>query len=180
MSKFKDQYFGALAEFDTTAAVFHACEKVRDSGFKKWDAHTPFPVHGLDKAMGIGNSKLPWIVLALAIAGGSGGFALQAWINLEAYPMVISGKPYLSWQAFMPVTFELAVLLGAFGAVFGMWFLNRLPQWYHSAFRSDRFAKFSDDKFFISIEASDPQFDPAKTLAFLKEIGAQHVELLEP
>ena len=174
------KYFGVLAEFDSTHAIYHACEKVRDRGFRKWDAHTPFPVHGLDKAMGLGTSKLPWIVLVLAICGGSGGFALQAWINLEAYPMVISAKPYLSWQAFVPVTFELAILLAAFGAVFGMWFLNRLPQWYHSAFRSQRFLKFSDDKFFITIEASDPKFDPSATQLFLKEVGATHVELLEP
>jgi Protein of unknown function (DUF3341) len=172
--------YGALAEFDTTEAVYHACEKVRDRGFEIWDAHTPFPVHGLDKAMGIKPSKVPWIVLILALCGGSGGFALQAWINLEAYPMVISGKPYLSWQAFMPVTFELSVLLGAFGAVFGMWFLNRLPQWYHPVFKSKRFEKATDDKFFISIEATDPQFHREKTVAFLKEIGAKNVELLEP
>lgn len=175
----KTKYFGILAEFDSTAAIYHACEKVRDRGFRKWDAHTPFPVHGLDKAMGLGSSKLPWIVLVLALLGGSGGFALQAWINLEGYRMAISGKPYLSWQAFMPVTFELSVLLGAFGAVFGMWGLNQLPQWYHATFRSKRFAKVTDDKFFISIEAADPKFDAEATQAFLREIGATHVELLE-
>ena len=180
MSQFKDKYFGVLAEFDSAKDIFHACEKVRDQGFQKWDAHTPFPVHGLDKAMGLGPSRLPWIVLAMALIGGSGGFALQAWINVEAYPMVISGKPFLSWQAFVPVTFELTVLLGAFGAIFGMWFLNRLPQWYHSTFKSARFLKFSDDKFFITIESIDPQFDPSKTQSFLKELGAKHVELLEP
>ncbi|MCA2959107.1 MAG: DUF3341 domain-containing protein [Silvanigrellales bacterium] len=175
----KSPYFGALAEFDSAAAIFHACEKVRDKGFRKWDAHTPFPVHGLDRAMGLGSSKVPWIVLVLALLGGTGGFALQAWTSTEGYAMVISNKPLLSWQAFMPVTFELSVLLGAFGAVFGMWGVNRLPQWYHSVFRSQRFAKVTDDKFFISIESADPKFNPEATQAFLREIGATHVELLE-
>lgn len=175
----KSPYFGALAEFDSAAAIFHACEKVRDKGFRKWDAHTPFPVHGLDRAMGLGSSKVPWIVLGLALCGGTGGFALQAWSSTQGYAMVISNKPLLSWQAFMPVTFELSVLLGAFGAVFGMWGLNRLPQWYHSVFRSQRFAKVTDDKFFITIESADPKFNPEATQAFLREIGATHVELLE-
>lgn len=175
----KEPIYGILAEFETTASLYHACEKVRDRGFKKWDAHTPFPVHGLDKAMGLGSSKLPWIVLVMALTGGTGGFALQAWINLEAYKMAISGKPYLSWQAFMPVTFELSVLLGAFGAVFGMWALNVLPMWYHAVFKSKRFERATDDRFFITIEARDPKFDASATQAFLKEIGATHVELLE-
>jgi len=172
-------YFGVLAEFPSASAIYHACEKVRDKGFRKWDAHTPFPVHGLDRAMGLGSSKLPWIVLCMAILGGTGGFGLQAWINLNAYPVVISNKPYLSWQAFMPVTFELTVLLGAFGAVFGMWALNMLPMWYHSVFRSKRFLRASDDRFFITIESKDPKFDANATQAFLRDIGATHVELLE-
>lgn len=175
----KPPYFGALAEFDSASAVYQACEKVRDKGFRKWDAHTPFPVHGLDKAMGAGPSKVPWIVLIMCIIGGTGGFALQAWVSTEGYAMVISNKPLLSWQAFMPVTFELCVLLGAFGAVFGMWAVNRMPEWYHPVFRSHRFAKVTDDKFFISIESADPKFNTEATQAFLKEIGATHVELLE-
>ena len=171
--------YGVLAEFNSAPEIFHACEKVRDKGFKVWDAHTPFPVHGLEKAMGAKGSILAWIVLVLGLSGAAGGMTLQWWINTIEYPLVISGKPYFSWPAFMPVTFELGVLLGSFGAVFGMLGLNMLPQWYHSVFRSSRFHRVTDDKFFISIEAKDPKFDPVATPQFLTEIGATHVELLE-
>ena len=172
----KEPLYGLLAEFDTPKALYQACELVRDAGYKKWDSHSPFPVHGIEKAMGMKPSVLPWIVAVMAIIGGVSGFGLQAWINLEAYPMVISAKPYLSWPAFIPVTFELTVLLGAFGAVFGMFGLNKLPQLYHALFNSERFARATDDKFFISIEASDPQFAPNATRALLQKAGALHVE----
>jgi hypothetical protein len=171
--------FGVLAEFDSASSIYHACEKIRDKGFKKWDSHTPFPVHGLDKAMGLKPSVLPWIVLVLALTGTTAGMGLQWWINTIEYPLVISGKPYFSWPAFIPVTFEITVLLGAFGAVFGMLILNRLPQWYHSLFRSESFARVTDDKFFVSIEATDPLFDATKTGLWLKEIGATQVELVD-
>jgi hypothetical protein len=175
-SKGSNELFGMLAEYESASALFHACEKVRDAGYKKWDSHSPFPVHGIDKAMGLKSSNLPWIVAGMAVIGGSGGFLLQAWINVDAYPLVISAKPYLSWPAFIPVTFELAVLLGAFGAVFGMLGLNKLPQLYHALFESSRFARATDDKFFISIEASDPQFAPHATKALLEKSGAVHIE----
>lgn len=171
--------YGALAEFDTAPAIYHACEKVRDAGFRTWDAHTPFPVHGLEKAMGLKPSRLPWIVLVTGLTGAACGMLLQWWTSAVDYPLVISGKPYFSWQAFVPVTFELGVLFGALGAVLGMFGLNRLPQYFHSLFRSRRFERVTDDKFFVSIEAGDPKFDPEKTVAFLREIGATHVELIE-
>lgn len=176
----KTKYFGALAEFNTTAELYHACEEVRDAGFRRWDAHTPFPVHGLEKAMGLPASKVPWIVLIMGLLGATAGITMQWWMNAVDYPMVISAKPLFSGPAFVPVTFEVAVLFGAFGAVFGMLALNGLPQLYHSLFRSARFERVTDDKFFISIEAADPQFDPEDTVAFLEKTGASHVELVEP
>ena len=118
--------YGILAEFRTPAELYHACERVRDAGFTRWDAHTPFPVHGLDKAMGLKRSPLPWIVLGLGLTGASLGFALQWWVHGVAYPLVISGKPYFSWPAFIPVTFEVGVLFAALGAVFGMFGLNQI------------------------------------------------------
>jgi Protein of unknown function (DUF3341) len=171
--------FGVLAEYKSTADIYHACEKVRDSGFKHWDAHTPFPVHGLEKAMGVPPSKLPWIVLVMALTGASLGMGLQWWINVIEYPQSISSKPFFSWQAFVPVTFEISVLLGAFGAVFGMFGLNQLPKFYHSVFKSKAFLRATDDRFFISIEARDPRFDPIKTPEMLKQSGALSVEWLE-
>lgn len=171
--------FGVLAEFETPSTLYHACEAVRDHGFVKWDAHTPFPVHGLENAMGIGRSHVPWLALVGGLTGAAGAFALQAWVSTSAYEMVISGKPMLSWQAFVPVTFEVGVLCGAAGALIGMLALSLLPRHHHPLFGSARFERFSDDRFFISIESGDPQFDPEKCSAMLRELGASHVELVE-
>lgn len=171
--------FGLLAEFDTPRDLYHACEKVRDEGFSRWDAHTPFPVHGLDGAMGLKSSIMPWIVLVCGLAGATGGFLMQTWVHNEAYPLIISAKPLWAWQAYIPVTFECGVLLASFGAVFGMFHVNRLPTFYHPLFNSDRFAAVTDDKFFISIEAADPQYDEARTRSLLEEAGAKHIEVLE-
>ena len=135
--------FGALAEFATPAELYTACEGVRDAGYTRWDAHTPFPIHGLDRAMGLRASRLPWISLALALGGAVAGMGLQGWVSTIAYPLVISGKPFFSWPAFVPVTFELAVLGGALGAVFGMLALNQLPTFYHPLFHSTRFERAS-------------------------------------
>lgn len=171
--------YGVLAEFKTPAEVYRACERVRDAGFTRWDAHTPFPVHGLDGAMGMRRSKLPWIVLILGLSGAATGFALQTWVHLSAYPLTISGKPYFAWPAFVPITFELGVLGGALGAVFGMFGLNQLPRHNHPLFEAARFARFSDDRFFISIESADPLFDAPSTSKLLEAAGASHVELVE-
>ena len=167
---------GLLAEFTTVPALYHACEQVRDAGYTRWDAHTPFPVHGLDKAMGLHRSKLPWLVLVSGLAFAAGGFALQTWVHAIEYPLVISGKPYFTWPAFIPVTFELGVLGGALAAVFGMLGLNRLSQHNHPLFNSERFERASDDRFFISIEVLDPRFDAAATTALLQRAGAVAVE----
>ena len=172
-------YYGVLAEFATPANLYHACERVRDAGFTRWDAHTPFPVHGLPKAMGLRRSQLPWIVLVMGLTGAAVGFGLQWWVHTTAYPLVISGKPFFAWPAFIPVTFELAVLFGALGAVFGMFGLNRLPMHHHPLFQSKVFERVTDDAFFISIESWDPRFDPSATRKLLESLGARSVELLE-
>ena len=175
----KGDRFGVLAEYPTPSALYHACEQVRDAGYTRWDAHTPFPVHGLDRAMGLPASRLPWISLVLALGGAAAGIGLQGWVSTIAYPLVISGKPFFSWPAFVPVTFELAVLGGAAGAVFGMFALNQLPTLYHPLFNSARFERATDDGFFISIESWDPKFDAVRTGELLRQSGATHVELVE-
>jgi hypothetical protein len=113
------------------------------------------------------------------ITGAITGFSLQSWVSVIAQPSIVSAKPMLSWQAFIPVTFELGILFGSLGAVIGMLALNKLPQLYHSLFNSKRFESFSDDRFFISIEAKDPQFDATETVTFLEGLGSSHVELVE-
>ena len=172
------ELFGALAEFATPAELYHACEGVRDAGYTRWDAHTPFPVHGLDRAMGLKASRLPWVVLVMALGGAATGMGLQGWVSTIAYPLVISGKPFFSWPAFIPVTFELGVLGGAVGAVFGMFAFNQLPTLHHPLFASTRFERASDDGFFISIESWDPLFDADRTVDLLRRLGAKEVELV--
>jgi len=171
--------WGLLAEFDSAYGVYHAAEKVRDAGFQKWDTHTPFCVHGMDDAMGLGPSKLPWISLVMGLTGLAAAVALQTWVSTTEYPMVISGKPLNSLPAFVPLMFEITVLFAAIGTGFGMFFLNGLPMLHHPLFSSERFERVTDDKFFISIESTDSKFDSAKTADFLREIGAKHVEVIE-
>ena len=122
---------------------------------------------------------LPWFVLAFGLGGAAAGMSMQWWVSAVAYPLVISGKPLFSWQAFVPVTFELGVLGGALAAVFGMLLLNKLPMHHHPLFRSEQFERASDDGFFISIESLDPKFDVHETEKFLHGLGASSVEIVE-
>jgi len=179
MAENDKKIFGLLAEFDTPQEIYHACEQVRDEGYTKWDSHTPFPVHNLDKAMGLPASKVPWVSLIAGLTGAGLGMLLQWWISTTAYPTVISGKPLFSFQAFVPVTFELGILFGGLGTALAMFHFNRLPQYYHSVFNSERFKAVTDDKFFISIEAEDPKYDTRATKKLLKKLGATHIEEVE-
>jgi hypothetical protein len=168
--------FGLLAEFSSAEDLVHACAKVRDEGFDRWDAHTPFPVHGLDKAMGLRRSMVSLFVLVMGLSGAAFGMLMQWWVSAEAYALVVSGKPFFSWPAFVPIMFECGVLGGASGAVLGFLIMSRLPRHHHALFNSERFAQVTDDKFFISIEADDPRYDSARTPQLLRDLGADHVE----
>lgn len=168
-----------LAQFQSTADVVHACEKVRDAGYTKWDAHTPFPIHGMDRAMGLRDSRLGWIVLFMALGGLTTGVSIFMYMNGIDYPLVVGGKPPAAWPASVPVFFELTILFSAFGAVFGMFGLNQIPRHHHPVFESDRFRSATDDKYFISIDAQDPKFDADGTRALLERAHAAHVELIE-
>jgi len=172
-------HFGVLARFSGVKELYHACEQVRDAGYTRWDAHSPFPIHGLDRAMGLRPSKLPWIVLVMGLGGAAGGMLMQWWIATVAYPLIISGKPLFSWPAFVPVTFELGVLFGALGAVLGIFGFSELPMLWHPLFRSRQFERVTDDGFFISVESWDPKFDPSGTADLLRKLGAADVELIE-
>jgi hypothetical protein len=168
-----------LAEFDTPRDVLHAAEKVRDAGYKKWDVHTPFPVHGMDKAMGLGDSPLGLIVFAMGLTGCVGAYLLMFLTNGMDYPLIIGGKPPDAIPSMIPIMFECTILLSGFGAVFGMFGLNKLPRHYHPVFASERFAACSDDKFFISIEAEDEKFDLDATRSLLEALHPTHVEVVE-
>ena len=143
--------YGLLAEYADPETLMHACAQVRDEGFSRWDAHTPFPVHGLDRAMGIRRSWVSAFVLVMGLGGAALGMLLQWWVATSAYPLVISGKPFFSWPAFIPITFECGVLGGASGAVLGFLLLAGLPKHHHPVFNAQRIERATDDGFFISI-----------------------------
>lgn len=168
-----------LAEFDSAADLIHAAEKIRDQGYKEFDCHSPFPIHGMDDAMGIRRSPLGYIVFSVGSLGLLGAILLTWWTSAVDYPLVISGKPLFSYQAFVPVIFALTTLFSAAAATIGMFAINQLPRLSHPLFNSDRFSKFSDDAFFVSIEASDKKYDEQKTSEFLKSIGGKHIEVLK-
>jgi len=171
-----------LAEFNSAHDVLHAAERVRDAGYARWDTHTPFPVHGMDRAMGLKDSKVGWIVITFALTGLTGAFVMMHWMNGVDYPLVIGDKPGGApgtLPSMVPILFELSILLSAFGAVLGMFHLNRLPRHHHPLFGSERFRRASDDRFFISIDADDPKFDVDRTRALLEGAHAKHVEVIQ-
>lgn len=165
-----------LAEFETPDQLLAAAQKVRDAGFTKWDTHSPYPVHGIDAAMGTRPTKLPIVIFIFGLAGASIGAGLQLLANGVWYPLVISGKPLFSLPANIPIMFELTILLASISAVFGMLIFNGLPALYNALFTSARFARVTRDRFFVTIDAADPKFDASRTPAFLQSLGAAHVE----
>lgn len=177
-SESREKVLGLVAEFENPAKLLEAAQSIREEGYKNYDCHSPFPIHGMDEAMGMRRSPLGFVVFAAGLTGCAGAMLMQWWMSAVDYPLVISGKPFFSYQAFIPVTFELTVLLSAFAAVFGMFHLNRMPQLFHNLFYSDRFEKVTTDGFFVSLEADDKRFDEKKSKAFLESIGATHVEYI--
>ena len=171
-----EQPAALLAEFPTAEAMVEAAGGLRRAGYRKWDAHSPFPVHGLERAMGIRPTRLPWLVLLAGVAGAAAAIGLQWWTNAVDYPMRISGKPLFSLPANIPVAFELVILFSALAAFFGVLALNRMPQFGHAVFASPRFRRASSDGFFLSVEADDPQFDALRTRQLLESLGATAVE----
>ncbi len=159
---------GIFAEYDTPGELIAASKKVRDAGFQKWDTYAPFPVHGIDPAMGIKMTKLPWIVLAAGLTGLATAILLQWYTNAFDYKFISSGKPFWSIPANVPIFFELTVLLSAFAALFGMLALNNLPEPAHPLDLKKRFARVTDDKFFLLIQAADPRFDENGTHELLQ------------
>jgi hypothetical protein len=165
---------GLLVEFDNVDSLLEASRRVRDAGYKDWDAHTPFPVHGLNEAMGLQPTFLQWLVLGAGLSGFGFAVWLQWWMNAVDYPYVISGKPIWSIPANVPVMFELTVLFSGLTTFLGMFALNRLPTFYHEVFHSARFEEHATtDRFYISVLASDPMFDRERTGRFLQNLPGQ-------
>lgn len=171
--------YGLLAEFETPDALLEAARKTSAAGYKRIDAFTPMPVEGLAEAVGFHRTSLPLVVLIGGILGGLAGFLMQYYANVSSYPLNVAGKPYNSWPAFIPITFELTILGASIFCVFGMLAMNGLPAPYHPVFNAERFALATRDRFFLLIKARDSKFDAAKTKQFLASLKAREVSEVE-
>jgi hypothetical protein len=173
--------YGLLAEFDDVTTLVDATKRVHQEGYTRFDAYTPFPVHQLFEAMEFNDRRLPLMVLIGGIIGCIAGFGLCYWVSTTAYPLNVGGRPFNSWPAFIPVTFEVTILLASLTCVFGMLALNGLPMPYHPVFNIQRFReRASQDALFLAIEAADPKFDLEKTRALLQQLGAREINEVEP
>jgi len=171
--------YGLVAEFETAADVLHAAEKVRDAGFRRWDVYTPFPVHGMDKAMGMKNSAVGWFSFIGGVSGYTLGMLMIWFMNAYDYRIIVGGKPMFSPFSAFPPSYELTILLGSFGALLGMLFLNRLPRLHHPLLKNRRFALATHDRFFVVIETADPKYNEAETRKLLEDLGSKHIEVVE-
>lgn len=167
--------YGLVAEFDDVDSISAAARAVRDAGYRRFDVFSPFPIHGIERDMGLRATRLPWLVLVCGLSGTALALLLQWWTNAIDYPFTISGKPLFGVPANIPITFEVTVLLAAFAAFLGMFVLNGLPQHHHALFEHARFARATDDGFFLAIEASDPHFDTARTWSLLQSLSKRPV-----
>src|SRR5689334_19910808 len=162
--------YGLMAEFDDAEALVRAARRAFDAGFRKMDAYTPFPVEGLAEAIGFHRTRVPLIVLIGGIIGCIGGYYLQYWVAVIDYPINVGGRPLNSWPSFVPVTFELTILIAALFAFFSVLALNGLPMPYHPVFNVERFELASRNRFFLCIEARDVKFDGDATHRFLESL----------
>jgi hypothetical protein len=171
----KPAVYGMMAEFEDPTALVAAAHRARHEGYRLMDAYTPFPIEELHEALEMHHTRLPLIVLAGGVFGCLAGYALQYWVSAVAYPLNVGGKPFHSWPAFLPVTFECTILGAALSAVFGMLALNGLPMPHHPVFNVQRFALASRNRFFLCIEARDPKFDLEATRHFLETLNPREV-----
>jgi hypothetical protein len=174
-SRVVDPIYGLMAEFDSAQELLDAAQRTHQAGYKKMDAYSPFPVEGLAEAIGFEKNSVALVVLVCAIIGGLSAYALQYWVAVITYPTNIGGRPYHSWPSFIIVTFELTILFGGLSSAIGMIALNGLPMPYHPVFNVAEFAKASENKFFLVVEATDPKFDPAGTRSFLSALAPRMI-----
>jgi Protein of unknown function (DUF3341) len=180
MIQAKGSLYGLMAEFDSSSDLLDAARRAYEEGYRRMDAYSPFPVHGLAEAIGFKRTLVPLLVFLGGAVGGIGGYSLQYWISVIGYPLNVGGRPLHSWPAFIPVTFELTILVAALAAVLGMLALNGLPRPHHPVFNVSAFELATRNRFFLCIEATDPKFDGRETRHFLQSLKAQAVYEVEP
>src|SRR5207253_9150457 len=175
MPQSKSRLYGVMAQFDNPSALVAAARETYAAGYRRINGYSPFPIEELSEAIGFKRTSLPLIVLIGGIIGALGGFFMQYWMEVIDYPTIVGGKPFNSWPAFIPITFECTVLAAAFAAVLGMLALNKLPQPYHPVFNAPSFDLATRDSFFLVIEAKDPNFDHDEAVRFLKTLEPREV-----
>ncbi|MDQ1707958.1 MAG: hypothetical protein QOJ88_1169 [Pyrinomonadaceae bacterium] len=171
--------YGIMAEFDNPTDLVAAARRTYEKGYRRINGYSPYPIEELSEAIGFTRTSLPLIVLIGGILGGLGGFFMQYWMEVIDYPLNVGGKPFNSWPAFIPITFECTVLVASFAAVLGMLVLNKLPQPYHPVFNAPNFALATRDKFFLVIEANDPVFKHDEAIQFMRTLGGIEVNDVE-
>ena len=171
--------YGLIAMFDTPTEIVRAAEAVREAGYMSWDVITPFPVHGMDRAMGMQRSRVPRFALAGGILGFVTGMTLIWWSGARNSRLIVGGKPLFSPLFAFPVSYELAILFASLATIVGMFLLNRLPMHYHAVMKQPHFQRANDDRFFVVIEARDPLYDPSATRTLLEQIGGREIAELE-
>jgi Alternative complex III, ActD subunit len=176
----QNRLYGMIAQFGTPAALMEAVKKARAEGFTKMDAYSPFPIHGLSEELGFRKTRLTALILAGGCTGAILGFSMLWSSAAYFYPINVAGRPYFSWEAFIPITFECGILFAALSAVMGMLGLNGLPQPYHPLFNSEAFAHASRDKFFLCVESTDPKFDEQQTRQFLESLNPEEIDEVAP
>ena len=167
--------YGVMAEFDNPEALLAATRRAYAAGYRQMDAYTPFPIEEVSEALGAHRNRVPLLVLLGGLFGAVGGYALLYWTSVIDYEINVGGRPFHSWPAFIPITFETTVLCAALAAVFGMLALNGLPMPYHPLFNTPNFALASRDRFFLCIEARDPQFEYQAVRELLSNVNAREV-----
>ena len=175
MSHATKTLYGLGAEFSSAAALLEAAKKIYAHGFKKWDVYSPFPIHGMDHAMGFKRSRVSLFSLIGGFTGLTTGFVLIYYTSALNYPLIVQGKPYFALEPSLPIFFELTILLTAFGTVLGLLLLTLLPRLHHPVFNWDRFQRATDDGFFLVLEVADPKFDPTASRQLLQGMGGTHI-----
>jgi hypothetical protein len=175
----EDKVYGVMGAFENPDALVEAGRRIREMGYTKLDAMSPFPVHGIDDAIGVPASKLGWLVIWFSALGCVTAITLIWYVGAVDYRLVIGGKPFFDFSYTIPIAFELTVLFSAFASFLGMWAINGLPRLYHPSFNYSQAHRASDDLFLLVIEAEDPRFDPQTCVEHLRSVGAGDVEVVE-